>query len=48
MESRSKFKENKETLSKKHRELKSDESKIISGKSSFKNMFSKKTKEESA
>lgn len=48
MDSRKQFKENKETLHKKHRELKSDESKIISGKSSFKSMFSKKTKEESA
>lgn len=33
---------------KKHRELKGDESKIISGKSSIKTIFSKKSKEENA
>lgn len=48
MESRKKFKEQKDQLLKKHRDLKADESKVISGKSSIRNVFSKKTKEESA
>ncbi|EAS02031.1 PX-SNX8-Mvp1p-like protein (macronuclear) [Tetrahymena thermophila SB210] len=48
MDSRKAFKESKENLHKKHRELKSEESKIISGKTSFKNVFSKKSKEENA
>jgi len=47
MDSRKSFKEQKDILTKKHRELKTEEGKIIAGKSSFKNVFSKKTKEES-
>lgn len=48
MESRRTFKEYKDSLMKKLRDLKSDENKIIAGKSSLRSVFSKKTKEESA